>query len=76
MVVKSTIPAKKLNVKAYISVKKNNAAKDPLITAGWMLVTKRNNATGIPPNVVSPFKVPEITPVKIFVWLLLISLFV
>jgi len=40
-----------------------------------MLVTNRNRATGIPPNVVNPFKVPEIIPVKIFNSLLLIFWF-
>ena len=59
-----------------MSVKKNNAANDPLITVGWILVTNRNNATGIPPRVVNPFNVPEIIPVKIFDWLLLIFLFI
>ena len=44
--------------------------------AGWILVTSRNNATGIPPSVVNPFRAPEITPVKIFDWSLLILLFV
>jgi hypothetical protein len=34
MVVISTIPPKKLNKNAYVSVRKNNAAKDPLIIAG------------------------------------------
>ena len=58
-----------------MSVKKNNAANEPLITAGWIFVTNRNNATGIPPNVVNPFKVPEIIPVKIFAWSLFIFLF-
>ena len=62
----STIPAKKLRTKAYISVKKNNAANEPLIIAGWMLVTNKNSATGIPPKVVNPFNVPEIIPVKNF----------
>jgi len=55
---------------------KNSAANEPLIIAGWILVTSKNNATGIPPSVVNPFKVPEITPVKIFDWSLLILLFV
>ena len=58
-----------------MSVKKNNAAKEPLITAGCILVTNKNNATGIPPNVVNPFRVPEITPVKIFARSLFIFLF-
>ena len=58
-----------------MSVKKNNAANEPLITAGWIFVTNKNNATGIPPNVVNPFKVPEIIPVKIFAWSLFIFLF-
>jgi hypothetical protein len=40
--------------------------KNPLIKqAGYLLLVK-NNATGIPPSVVTPFKVPEITPVIIF----------
>jgi len=58
-----------------MSVKKNNAANEPLIIAGWIFVTNKNNATGIPPNVVNPFKVPEIIPVKIFAWSLFIFLF-
>ena len=29
----------------------NRAAKEPLITAGWILVTNKKSATGIPPNV-------------------------
>ena len=44
MVVISTIPAKKLNMNAYMSVKKNNAAKDPLITVGWILVINKKSA--------------------------------
>ncbi len=71
----STIPPKKLKINAYTSVKKNSAARDPLITAGWMLVTNKNRATGIPPNVVNPFNVPETIPVKIFERLLLILWF-
>ena len=31
-----------------------------------MLVTNKSSATGIPPNVVSPFNVPETIPVKIW----------
>ena len=54
---------------------KNNAVKDPLITTGWILVTNKNNATGIPPKVVNPFNVPEIIPIKILDPLLLIFLF-
>ena len=64
------MPPKKLSIKAYASVKKNNAAKDPLITFGWMLVTNNNNATGKPPKVDKPFKVPDILPVKILANLL------
>ena len=75
MVIISTIPPKKLRIKAYTSVKKNSAAKEPLITAGWILVTSKNNATGIPPRVVNQFKVPEITPVIIFAGSLFIFLF-
>ena len=48
-----------------MSVKKNKAAKDPLITVGWILVVNKKRATGIPPKVVRPFNVPEITPVTI-----------
>ena len=49
-----------------MSVKKNNAANEPLIIAGWILVTNKNSATGIPPKVVNPFSVPEIIPVTNF----------
>ena len=60
------MPAKKLKVNAYISVKKNKAASDPLIIAGCILVTNKKSATGIPPNVVSPLSVPDTIPVKNF----------
>ena len=33
-----------------VSVRKNNAAKDPLIITGLILVTSKNNATGMPPS--------------------------
>ena len=42
MVVISTIPPKKLSTNAYVSVRKNNAAKEPLIIAGLILVTNKN----------------------------------
>ena len=58
-----------------MSVKKNIAAKDPLITVGWILVTNKKSATGIPPKVVNPFNVPEIIPIKILDPLLLIFSF-
>ena len=59
-----------------MSVKKNSDANEALIITGWILVTSKNNATGIPPRVVNPFKAPEIAPVNIFDWSLLILLFV
>ena len=58
-----------------MSVKKNNAANEPLIIEGWILVVNKKSATGIPPNVVRPFNVPETTPAKIFPELLLIFWF-
>ena len=76
MVIKSTIPAKKLNVKAYISVKKNNAAKEPLMTIGCILLISSKRATGIPPNVVRPLIVPETIPVKILTGFILSFRFV
>ena len=72
MVVQSTMPAKKLKVNAYISVRKNKAASDPLIIAGCIFVTNKKSATGIPPNVVSPLSVPDTIPVKNFPRLLFI----
>ena len=69
------MPAKKLKVNAYISVRKNKAASDPLIIAGCILVTNKKNATGIPPNVVSPLSVPDTIPVKNFPRLLFIFWF-
>ena len=66
MVVISTIPPKKLSTNAYVSVRKNNAAKDPLIITGLILVTSKNNATGMPPSNEKPFTVPAIKPVEIF----------
>ena len=45
---------------------KNNAASEPLITAGSILVTSKKRATGKPPKVDKPFKVPEIMPTKFF----------
>ena len=69
------MPAKKLKVNAYISVRKNKAASDPLIIAGCILVTNKKSATGIPPNVVSPLSVPDTIPVKNFPRLLFIFWF-
>ena len=69
------MPAKKLKVNAYISVRKNKAASDPLIIAGCILVTNKKSATGIPPNVVSPLNVPDTIPVKNFPRLLFIFWF-
>ena len=71
----STIPAKKLKMNAYVSVKKNKAANDPLIIAGCILVTSKKSATGIPPNVVKLLSVPDIIPVKNFPKLLFIFWF-
>ena len=69
------MPAKKLKVNAYISVRKNKAASDPLIIAGCIFVTNKKSATGIPPNVVSPLSVPDTIPVKNFPRLLFIFWF-
>ena len=69
------MPAKKLKVNAYMSVKKNKAASDPLIIVGCILVTNKKSATGIPPNVVSPLSVPDTIPVKNFPTLLFIFWF-
>ena len=60
---------------AYISVKKNKAANEALIIAGWILVTNKKSATGIPPNVVKLLSVPDIIPVKNFPKLLFIFWF-
>ena len=66
IVVMSIIPTKKLSINAQVSVKKNKAASDPLIIAGWILVTNKNNATGRPPKVEKPLTIPEIIPVTTF----------
>ena len=58
-----------------MSVKKNIAANDPLITIGFTLVTRRKRETGIPPKVPKPFTIPDTLPVKILKGKLLIFLF-
>ena len=46
------------------SVKKNNAARDALITAGSATIINRYKAIGNPANVPNPFTAPAILPTK------------
>tara|TARA_B100000524_G_C23426056_1_gene289740 strand:- start:13 stop:276 length:264 start_codon:yes stop_codon:yes gene_type:complete len=63
---KLTISLKYPRIKAYISVKKNRAARDALMTAGSAAIISKYNAIGRPASVPKPFTVPAIPPTKNF----------
>ena len=50
------------NIKAYASVKKNNAAREARITAGSAAIINKYNAIGKPANVPKPLTVPATLP--------------